>query len=60
MKPKLPTAQEMKDFAERFTKYEWRRLCDNQRFLDLVCYDLPATRILAEQILAGKLIIHVT
>lgn len=51
---KLPTAQEMKEFAARFTKEEWNKLTKWNDFYKVFDQDLDACRILCEKILAGK------
>lgn len=51
---KLPTADEMKSFSARFDGDQWRRLCINQKFLNLVGEDIGAAAIWAERVLAGK------
>jgi hypothetical protein len=50
----LPTAREMKDFASRFSKEEWKKLCTHKKFIEVFDVNLKACRILAEKILADK------
>lgn len=50
----LPSAEEMRKFADRFDDAEWAKLCTSKRFMHLVTHDLNACAPLAERILAGK------
>lgn len=50
----LPTANDLKQFAKKYTPNEWSRICGYQDFLDIVGYDLFGAGIMAEMILLGK------
>lgn len=54
-----PDAAAMKNFADRFTKPQWKTLCSHQIFLDTFSVNLKACGPLAEKLLAGKKIIPV-
>lgn len=55
-----PSKEQMLEFAKRFTKEEWSKLCMNEIFMYLVDKDMDRCRIAAEMILAGKKITKVT
>jgi len=50
----LPSAEEMRKFADRFDDEQWAKLCTSKSFLRLFTIDLNACAPLAERILAGK------
>jgi hypothetical protein len=41
----------MKRFAGQFTKDEWRQLCNDKRFITLVCENLGKAQLLADALL---------
>jgi len=49
-----PSVAAMKNFASRFSKSEWEKLCKNPTFMEEISYDIGKCRITAEKILAGK------
>lgn len=53
-KGELPTVEEMKEFSNRFSKDDWKKLTNNVVFLKYYDKNLNAVAIAAEMILAGK------
>ena len=53
---KLPTAEEMKFFSSGYSMDDWKTLCRNKIFMELVQNDLVKCALCAELLLDGKYI----
>lgn len=50
----LPTAKEMKTFADNYNKTEWATLTDNFYFLSIFTEDLKEAKKIADEIIPPK------
>jgi hypothetical protein len=51
MPKKLPSAEELRQFGDKFTKAEWESLCNHREFMNVVLVNLKAADKLAMSIL---------
>lgn len=50
--PPLPSSQDMREFASKFSEREWSVCCEYQEFLDGVSYDIKTAGVVAMLVFA--------